>query len=101
MIDLKEVAVEIRDILDKKREELGLSFIEEDHIYFMLNEWKMIFFKSRKISLAERNIPTYSKVGLHPRPISAGEAGIESRRLNSLWMESKKCWPSFSTKLFA
>jgi hypothetical protein len=35
MIDLKEVAVEIRDILDKKREELGLSFIEEDHIYFM------------------------------------------------------------------
>ena len=35
MIDLKEIAVEIRDILDKKREELGLSFIEEDHIYFM------------------------------------------------------------------
>jgi hypothetical protein len=35
MVDLKEVAVEIRDILDKKREELGLSFIEEDHIYFM------------------------------------------------------------------
>jgi len=35
MIDLKKVAVEIRDILDKKREELGLSFIEEDHIYFM------------------------------------------------------------------
>jgi hypothetical protein len=35
MIDLKQIAVEIRDILDKKREELGLSFIEEDHIYFM------------------------------------------------------------------
>lgn len=35
MIDLKEIAIEIRDILDKKREELGLSFIEEDHIYFM------------------------------------------------------------------
>jgi hypothetical protein len=35
MIDLKEIAVEIRDILDKKREDLGLSFIEEDHIYFM------------------------------------------------------------------
>jgi hypothetical protein len=35
MIDLKEIAIEIRDILEKKREELGLSFIEEDHIYFM------------------------------------------------------------------
>lgn len=35
MIHLKEIAIEIRDILDKKREELGLSFIEEDHIYFM------------------------------------------------------------------
>jgi hypothetical protein len=35
MLNLREVAVEIRDILDKKREELGLSFIEEDHIYFM------------------------------------------------------------------
>ena len=37
MIDLKEIAVEIRDILEKKREELGLSFIEEDHIYYMKN----------------------------------------------------------------
>jgi hypothetical protein len=35
MIDLNKVAVEIRDILDKKREKLELSFIEEDHIYFM------------------------------------------------------------------
>ncbi len=35
MLNLREVAVEIRDILDKRREELGLSFIEEDHIYFM------------------------------------------------------------------
>jgi hypothetical protein len=34
-VDLKKVAVEIRNILDKKREELGLSFIEEDHVYFM------------------------------------------------------------------
>lgn len=35
MIDLNKVAVEIREILTKKREELELSFIEEDHIYFM------------------------------------------------------------------
>lgn len=34
-IDLKKVALEIRSILDKKREELGLTFIEENHIYFM------------------------------------------------------------------
>lgn len=35
MIDLKEIVQEIREILDKKREELGLSFVEEEHIYFM------------------------------------------------------------------
>jgi hypothetical protein len=33
--DLKKIAVEIREILDKKREDLTLSFIEEDHIYYM------------------------------------------------------------------
>ena len=35
MIDLKTVAIEILDILKRKRDELELSFIEEDHIYFM------------------------------------------------------------------
>lgn len=35
MMELEEIVIEIRDILEKKREELGLSFIEEDHIYFM------------------------------------------------------------------
>jgi len=35
MIDLNNIAIEIREILNSKREELGLSFIEEDHIYFM------------------------------------------------------------------
>ena len=35
MIDLHIISKEIRDILEKKREELGLHFIEEDHIYFM------------------------------------------------------------------
>jgi hypothetical protein len=35
MIDLNNIAIEIREILNSKREELELSFIEEDHIYFM------------------------------------------------------------------
>jgi len=35
MENLRDIATEIRDILDEKRKELGLSFIEEDHIYFM------------------------------------------------------------------
>lgn len=35
MIDLQNVAIEILDILKKRREDLELSFIEEDHIYFM------------------------------------------------------------------
>jgi hypothetical protein len=35
MMDLKNVAVEIRDILEEKRKQYELSFIEEDHLYFM------------------------------------------------------------------
>ncbi len=38
MKDLNKIAVEIRDILTKKREELELTFIEEDHKYFMKNK---------------------------------------------------------------
>jgi len=34
-MDLNKTAIEIREILEKKRQELELSFIEEDHIYFM------------------------------------------------------------------
>ena len=35
MINLKDISQEIREILDKKRQELGLHFIEEEHVYFM------------------------------------------------------------------
>ena len=35
MIDLNEIATEIRDILDKRREELELTFIEDTHTYYM------------------------------------------------------------------
>lgn len=38
MTNLKHIAQEIRDILTEKREQLGLSFIEEDHIYYMKDE---------------------------------------------------------------
>jgi len=34
-MDLKKIAVEIREILEEKRKELELSFLEEDHLYFM------------------------------------------------------------------
>jgi hypothetical protein len=33
--NLKEVSLEIKDILEKRRQELELNFIEEKHIYFM------------------------------------------------------------------
>jgi len=37
VVDLKIVAQEIRDILEKRRQEIQLSFIEEGHEYWMLN----------------------------------------------------------------
>lgn len=35
MIDLYQIANEIRILLEERRKELNLSFIEDDHIYFM------------------------------------------------------------------
>ena len=34
-MDLKEISKEINDLLEKKRQELELTFIEEKHIYYM------------------------------------------------------------------
>jgi hypothetical protein len=35
MIDLEKIAQEMRDALEVKRQEMELTFIEEDHIYYM------------------------------------------------------------------
>jgi hypothetical protein len=37
-MDLKIVAKEIRDILEQRRNELSLTFIEDKHLYYMKNE---------------------------------------------------------------
>lgn len=34
-MDLKEISKEIKDLLEKRRQELELTFIEDEHIYFM------------------------------------------------------------------
>lgn len=52
MTNLKHIAQEIRDILTEKREQLGLSFIEEDHIYYMKDE----------NGVTKTNFPSVSKV---------------------------------------
>lgn len=42
MIDLNEVAKEIRGLLDKRREELELTFVEDTHTYYMKDETGVI-----------------------------------------------------------
>ena len=37
-MNLKETAKEIREILDKRRKDIELTFIEEEHKYFMMDE---------------------------------------------------------------
>jgi hypothetical protein len=34
-MNLQEISLEIRDLLEKRRQELALTFVEEKHIYFM------------------------------------------------------------------
>ena len=37
-MNLLEISKEIKDLIESRRQKIQLSFIEEDHIYFMLNE---------------------------------------------------------------
>ena len=34
-MNLKDISLEINDLLEKRRQELDLTFVEEKHIYFM------------------------------------------------------------------
>lgn len=52
MTNLKHTAQEIRDLLTEKRDQLGLSFVEEDHVYFMKGE----------DGIVKNNFPSVSKV---------------------------------------
>ena len=51
-MNLKFISEEIREILDKKRKEISLSFIEEEHIYFMKDSNGVL----------RNNFPSVSKV---------------------------------------
>jgi len=51
-MDLKKTAKEIREILDKRRKDIELTFIEEEHKYFMKDEDGEI----------KSNFPSVSKV---------------------------------------
>jgi hypothetical protein len=42
MMDLNEIAKEIRELLDKRREELELTFVEDTHTYYMKDETGVI-----------------------------------------------------------
>ena len=34
-MNLKDISLEIRELLEKRRQELELTFVEEEHIYYM------------------------------------------------------------------
>ena len=51
-MDLNQEAEKIRKILNKRREDISLTFIEEDHLYFMRDNNGMI----------RSNYPSVSKV---------------------------------------
>jgi len=51
-MNLEEVAIDIRNVLEEKRKELGLTFIEEDHIYYMKDRGGKV----------KNNFPSVSKI---------------------------------------
>ena len=51
-MELKEIALELREILENKRQELELTFIEDTHTYFMKDVDGVV----------KNNFPSVSKV---------------------------------------
>jgi hypothetical protein len=51
-MNLNDVSLEIRDLMEKRRDELNLSFIEEEHIYYMMDTDGVL----------KKNFPSVSKV---------------------------------------
>jgi hypothetical protein len=51
-LDLEKIVLEIREVLENKRNELGLTFVEENHIYYMKD----------KNGVVRNNFPSVSKV---------------------------------------
>jgi hypothetical protein len=66
---LNEVVKEIRDVISKRQEELGLTFVEEDHIYTMSSKdsWPSV---SKVLKKFYKEFPTeqaaYNKAGGDP-----------------------------------
>ena len=51
-LDLEKIVSEIREVLENKRNELGLTFVEENHIYYMKD----------KNGVVKNDFPSVSKV---------------------------------------
>lgn len=70
MEDLKLISQDIKDILNKKREEMSLSFVEDTHTYYLKNENGVVV----------SNYPSVSKV-LHAfyTPFDASSTGTFKR----------------------
>lgn len=51
-MNLSEIVLDIRNVLEKKREELGLTFVEENHVYYMKD----------KNGTVRNNFPSVSKI---------------------------------------
>jgi len=69
IMKLNEVVKEIRDVISKRQEELGLTFVEEDHIYTMSSKdsWPSV---SKVLKKFYKEFPTeqaaYNKAGGDP-----------------------------------
>jgi len=94
--DLKEIAGEIREIMDKRREQLALSFVESKHIYYMRDLKGKISSKFKSVSkIVKQFHPPFDSEGLSLKvakgdPVKQKEilaewkqAGVESVNLGS------------------
>ena len=81
---LKELSLEIRDILEKKRKETQLTFIEDSHTYYMLNNNGELTTKWPSVSKIIKNFHEPFDANAKALQMAKGDVN-EQKRLLSEW----------------
>lgn len=86
-MDLKEVSQEIREILDQRRKAIGLSFVEDKHIYYMRDIHGNFTTKFPSVSKIIKNFfKPFDSQGISMR-MAKGDL-VEQKRLLAEWKQS-------------
>lgn len=85
--NLKEIAIEIRELMKSRREALRLSFVENKHIYYMMDKTGKISSKWKSVSkIVSQFHPPFDSMGLSLKV--AGGDPVKQKEILAEWKQA-------------